>query len=175
MTTTDRYVTHDTLVLERRYRATPQRVFAAWADPGAKQVWFLGSEPDEFTPAEYELDFRVGGREFTRGGPEGGEVFTYEARYDDIVDDRRIVYTYVMHRGDVAHLGVGHLGRVPAGRATAPRSSSPSTASTSTARTSPRTAPRASPPSSPRWAPGWTGRDRPRAGARRCTCCAAGC
>jgi uncharacterized protein YndB with AHSA1/START domain len=97
----DRYVTHDTLVLERTYSASPVRVFAAWADPAAKTVWFAGAEPEEFTSSEYELDFRVGGREFNRGGPEGGEVFTYEARYDDIVADQRIVYTYYMLRGDV--------------------------------------------------------------------------
>ncbi|HZZ95607.1 MAG TPA: SRPBCC family protein [Jatrophihabitantaceae bacterium] len=98
---TNHFVTHDTMVLERTYLASPSRVFAAWADPAAKTVWFTGSEPDEFTPSDYELDFRVGGREFTRGGPAGGDVYTYEARYDDIVDDRRIVYSYYMLRNDV--------------------------------------------------------------------------
>jgi uncharacterized protein YndB with AHSA1/START domain len=97
----DRYVTHDTMVLERTYSASPARVFAAWADPAAKAVWFTGAEPDEFTPSDYELDFRVGGREFTRGGPDGGEIYTYEARYDDIVAGQRIVYSYYMLRGDV--------------------------------------------------------------------------
>jgi uncharacterized protein YndB with AHSA1/START domain len=97
----DRFVTHDTMVLERTYPASPSRVFAAWADPRAKAVWMTGADPDEFTPSEYELDFRVGGREFTRGGPDGGEVFTYEARYEDIVADQRIVYSYYMLRGDV--------------------------------------------------------------------------
>src|SRR6201995_1565651 len=96
-----RYVHHNTMVLERTYPASPSRVFAARADPKAKAVWFLGSEPDEFTPSDYELDFRVGGREYTRGGPEGGDVYTYDARYDDIVDDRRIIYSYFMLRNDV--------------------------------------------------------------------------
>jgi uncharacterized protein YndB with AHSA1/START domain len=97
----NRYVTHDTMLLERTYPAGPDRVFAAWSDPKAKAVWFLGAEPDEFTPSDYELDFRVGGREFTRGGPEGGDVYTYDARYDDIVPDSRIVYSYFMLRNDV--------------------------------------------------------------------------
>jgi uncharacterized protein YndB with AHSA1/START domain len=97
----NRYVTHDTMLLERTYPASPARVFAAWSDAKAKTVWFLGSEPDEFTPSDYELDFRVGGREFTRGGPEGGDVYTYDARYDDIVADSRIVYSYFMLRNDV--------------------------------------------------------------------------
>jgi uncharacterized protein YndB with AHSA1/START domain len=98
---TNRYVTHDTMVLERTYSASPSRVFGAWADPKAKTVWFTGAEPDEFTPSDYELDFRVGGREYTRGGPPGGDVYTYEARYEDIVDGQRIVYTYYMLRNDV--------------------------------------------------------------------------
>ena len=72
---TDRSVTHVTFVLERSYDASPARVFAAWA----------------------ELDFRVGGREVSRGGPKGGPVHTYEARYQDIVADERIVYSYWMH------------------------------------------------------------------------------
>ena len=64
-------------------------MFAAWADPDAKAEWFGGSD--------FELDFRVGGREINRGGPDGGPVFTYDARYYDIVDDERIVYAYEMH------------------------------------------------------------------------------
>jgi uncharacterized protein YndB with AHSA1/START domain len=98
---TDRSVTHDTMVLERTYRASVERVFAAWADPVAKQVWFTGAEPAEFTTSEYELDFRVGGREFNRGGPPGSDdVYTYEARYSDIVENQRIVYTNYMLRNE---------------------------------------------------------------------------
>jgi uncharacterized protein YndB with AHSA1/START domain len=86
---TDRSVTHSTFVIERDYAAPPARVFAAWSDPGAKAQWFGASD--------FELDFRVGGREVNRGGPEGGPVFTYDALYQDIVEDERIVYTYDMH------------------------------------------------------------------------------
>ena len=39
----------------------------------------------------------MGGRELSRGGPEGGPVHTYEAHYQDIVADQRIVYSYSMH------------------------------------------------------------------------------
>jgi uncharacterized protein YndB with AHSA1/START domain len=94
---TDRSVTHDTFVLERRYDAPPARVFAAWADPAAKARWFAG--PEEWGPDEFALDFRVGGRELSRGGPKGGPVHTYEAQYQDIVADERILYSYSMHMG----------------------------------------------------------------------------
>lgn len=64
---TDRSVTHATFVVERGYDASPARVFAAWADPEAKARWF--ASPEEWGPDEFELDFRVGGRELSRGGP----------------------------------------------------------------------------------------------------------
>jgi uncharacterized protein YndB with AHSA1/START domain len=95
---TDRSVTHATFVVERSYDASPARVFAAWADPAAKARWFAG--PEEWGPDEFELDFRVGGREVSRGGPKGGPVHRYEARYQDIVTDERIVYSYWMHLDD---------------------------------------------------------------------------
>src|SRR2546429_5172061 len=90
----ERSVTHATFVIERSYPAAPGRVFAAWADPAAKKQWFGG--PD--TP--HELDFRVGGRERNAGGPPGGPVYSYEARYADIVPDERIVHTYEMFLDD---------------------------------------------------------------------------
>jgi uncharacterized protein YndB with AHSA1/START domain len=91
---TERSVTHATFVVERTYGASPSRVFAAWSQPAAKARWFAG--PDEGGTAEFELDFRVGGREINRGGPPGGPVYSYEARYQDIVPEQRIVYTYEM-------------------------------------------------------------------------------
>jgi uncharacterized protein YndB with AHSA1/START domain len=96
---TDRSVTHSTFVVERSYDASPARVFAAWADPEAKASWF--ASPKEWGPDEFELDFRVGGRERSRGGPQGGPVFTYEAHYQDIVADQRIVYSYSMHMDQI--------------------------------------------------------------------------
>lgn len=92
---TERSVTHDTFVVERSYDASPARVFAAWADPAIKARWFAG--PDDWVANGHELDFRVGGREWTSGGPPGGPVHTYEARYQDIVPEQRMVYTYEMY------------------------------------------------------------------------------
>ncbi|MGH2534654.1 MAG: SRPBCC family protein [Thermomicrobiales bacterium] len=91
----ERSVTHATFVVERTYDAAPARVFTAWADPAVKARWFAG--PDEWGPGEFELDFRVGGREINRGGPPGGPIYAFDARYQDIVPDQRIVYAYDMH------------------------------------------------------------------------------
>lgn len=92
---TARSVTHATFVIERTYPAAPARVFAAWADPVAKARWFSG--PDEWQSGPHELDFRVGGRERVSGGPPGGPVHTFEARYHDIVPNERIISSYDMY------------------------------------------------------------------------------
>src|SRR2546426_2833924 len=91
----ERSTHHATFVIERTYAASPARVFAAWADPAAKARWFVG--PDEWNQGRHELDFRVGGRERVSGGPPGGPVHAFDGRYQDIVADQRIVYTYDMH------------------------------------------------------------------------------
>ena len=91
----DRSTTHATFVIERDYDAAPARVFAAWADAKAKSKWF-GPRLE----AGYELDFREGGREhFQASG--AGAVYAYDARYENIVADERIIYTYKMHRDGV--------------------------------------------------------------------------
>ena len=85
----ERSVEHATFTVRRTYEASPARVFAAWADPEAKARWFGGGRAEE-----HELEFRLGGREFSRGSAPNGQTYTYEARYQDIVPDERIVYAY---------------------------------------------------------------------------------
>jgi uncharacterized protein YndB with AHSA1/START domain len=93
---TERSTQHATFVIERAYDASPARVFAAWADKASKARWFDGSDG----LGGYELDFRIGGREVNRGRPPGGPVYTYDARYADIVPNQRIVYSYTMDCDD---------------------------------------------------------------------------
>lgn len=85
---TDRSVLVSSFAIERAYPASPDKVFAAWADPQTKARWFAGANA-----AQHELDFRPGGVEVTRGqNPEGKEL-TFESRYHDIVSAQRIVYS----------------------------------------------------------------------------------
>ena len=84
---------HGTFVLSRTYPVTPDRVFAAWASKDAKARWF--GAPGEVNES-LTLDFRIGGTETNMGGPPDGPVYTYEATYQDIVTDQRIVYGYIM-------------------------------------------------------------------------------
>ena len=87
-----RSATHSKFTIERNYAASPARVFAAWADVNAKGQWFGPGGGHE-----HELDFREGGREHFEAAA-AGAVYSYDALYEDIVADERIVYTYNMHR-----------------------------------------------------------------------------
>jgi uncharacterized protein YndB with AHSA1/START domain len=89
---TERSIAHGTFVLERTYPATPARIFRAWADPAIKRRWFGGgAEPKIF-------EFREGGRELVESG-EGEFQFGFDVRYEDIVENVRIIYTYYMTMG----------------------------------------------------------------------------
>lgn len=89
---TERSIAHGTFVLERTYPVSPTRVFRAWSDPAIKKRWFGGgAEPKIF-------EFREGGRELVESG-EGEFQFGFDVRYEDIVEDNRIIYTYYMTMG----------------------------------------------------------------------------
>ena len=89
---TESFVKHATFVVERTYAASPARVFQAWSDVNSKAKWF--SKPEIF-------EFRVGGREYSSGGPPEGPVFTFDACYQEIVPEERIVYSYSLDSDDI--------------------------------------------------------------------------
>jgi uncharacterized protein YndB with AHSA1/START domain len=98
----ERSVSHASFEIERSYPVPPARVFAAFADPVKKRRWFR--EEDAAETLEFEMDFRVGGRERSRfrikGGPVDGVICTNESTYLDIVADSRIVLAYTMAIGE---------------------------------------------------------------------------
>ncbi|HEU5470666.1 MAG TPA: SRPBCC family protein [Actinophytocola sp.] len=86
-------VLHTTFTLERDYPCTPERVFAAWADPATKARWFTA------LTGEHRLDFRVGGTESVLAPAiEDRPALRFEAVYHDIVPNERIVYTGVLYQ-----------------------------------------------------------------------------
>jgi uncharacterized protein YndB with AHSA1/START domain len=95
-----RNVTHAMFAIERVYPQSLARVFRAFADPRAKAKWFHGPD-DEWEPETGEMDFRIGGREISRGRlKNGGPVHLFNALYQDIVPDQRIVFSYDMVIGE---------------------------------------------------------------------------
>lgn len=96
---TSRNVTYASFTLERRYQATPARVYRALSDPASKQKWF--TPPETWDKKEHLMDFRIGGIETSIGGPPGGTVHAFRAIYQDIVPNERIVYCYDLMLDDV--------------------------------------------------------------------------
>jgi uncharacterized protein YndB with AHSA1/START domain len=90
---TTRSAQYGTIRLERRYKASPARVFAAWAEPNARAKWDV---PGRWVIAEQTFDFREGGREVKRFGPKGDPRLVADTLYLDIVPQRRIVFSYSM-------------------------------------------------------------------------------
>ncbi|TDR39999.1 uncharacterized protein YndB with AHSA1/START domain [Tahibacter aquaticus] len=96
-TAVEHSVAHAQFTLQRVYPVSPERVFRAWADPAAKNRWFVEGEGWEIT--EYSHDFRVGGRERGRFAQKQGDpVYTDETVYFNIVPQQRIVLGYSMAR-----------------------------------------------------------------------------
>lgn len=85
-------VSHAEFTIERRYAQTPAQVFSAFAEPALRERWF--ANPGNWSDAEWELDFRVGGGERSAGGASAGRHNEFRSRFHDIVAGERIVYSY---------------------------------------------------------------------------------
>ncbi len=99
----ERSVTHSTFVIERKYAAAPERVFAAFADPAMKRRWYLDAGGRDVE--SYDLEFGAGGWERARfrlpaGTPVAGMVCTNDGVHLEIVPDRRVVMASTMTIGE---------------------------------------------------------------------------
>jgi uncharacterized protein YndB with AHSA1/START domain len=77
----------------RNYAAPVARVFQALANPEEKREWFEG--PPGSKEIKREMDFREGGRERVSGRMDNGVIATFDCVYHDIVENERIVCSYV--------------------------------------------------------------------------------
>ena len=97
--TAQRSVVHGTFTIERELPHAPAHVFAAWADPKAKAAWFAAPR-HAAKEVLREQEFKVGGKERLHGQWNNGRTSDFRAVYQDIVPDRRIVYSYNMYVDD---------------------------------------------------------------------------
>jgi uncharacterized protein YndB with AHSA1/START domain len=90
-TATKSSIARDTIVLERTYRVSPDRVFHAWDDVDARARW--GKPWPEMDLVYDRRDFRVGGMDIYRCGLNGDFNWIAEVQYLDIVRDKRLIYS----------------------------------------------------------------------------------
>ena len=115
--TPNRSVIHATFSVERTYDAAPARVFAALSTKEAKGKWFNG--PPDWSRAKWEMDFRVGGREYSSVGPKGGPQHIFDAQFLDIVENERIIIGYSLYLDDTKiSVSQQTIELVPAGKGT---------------------------------------------------------
>jgi uncharacterized protein YndB with AHSA1/START domain len=97
-------VTHSTFVIERNFPASPERIFAALADPAKKRRWYAeGSAGHDIE--EFEMAFEVGGIEraryrFNERSPFPGTALVADGTILDIVPGHRVVIASNMTVGD---------------------------------------------------------------------------
>ncbi len=92
-------VVHNTFVIERSFTKPPEKVFAAFSDPGKLRRWYAAGEGHELE--EFSVDFRTGGGHSMRyklgeSTPVAGKRITNEGRYQEIVPGQRIVMASTM-------------------------------------------------------------------------------
>ena len=91
-----RSVVHASFTITRVWPHSPAKVFQAFADQEKKKKWF-GGGGQAWTEISRSFDFREGGRETAVvKWEESGVVTDFDCVYRDIVENERIVYSYVM-------------------------------------------------------------------------------
>jgi uncharacterized protein YndB with AHSA1/START domain len=98
MAQNERSVAHGEFHLERVYDAPVAHVWKALTEEEAKAKWFSGR--GRWDLLERQMDIRVGGRERLKGRWPSGLVTTFDAIYQDVVPNERLVYCYQMFLDD---------------------------------------------------------------------------
>ncbi|HUC87566.1 MAG TPA: SRPBCC family protein [Candidatus Binatia bacterium] len=88
---------HASFSFNRTFKASKERVYKAFADKQAKELWFGGPKN---TQHDHMMDFRVGGHESNEGKFHDGVTHRFEGTYYDIVPNERIIYAYEMYLND---------------------------------------------------------------------------
>lgn len=84
-------LTEPSLTLKRRFRAPPEKVYAAWIDPQKIALWWGPTPDDEVITAE--VDARVGGR-FRVVFRDASERHECSGVYREVIPNEKLVFTW---------------------------------------------------------------------------------
>jgi uncharacterized protein YndB with AHSA1/START domain len=83
--------TKPNLILKRRIKAAPEKIYAAWTQPEKLLRWF-GS--DRGPTLRAEVDVRAGGRFHIVFRTVDGEEHDVTGAYREVVPDRKLAFTW---------------------------------------------------------------------------------
>ena len=86
--------TKPSLTINRRFKSSPEKVFAAWTQPEKVAQWF---GPAGVRDASAEIDLRAGGRYTIVGFTQDGGRHQVGGVYREVVPGRKLVYTWAWH------------------------------------------------------------------------------
>jgi uncharacterized protein YndB with AHSA1/START domain len=84
------------LTFNRRLKASPEKVYAAWTDPQKLVQWFGRADARRET-MRAEIDLRVGGRYRVSFSIPAGEYFEVGGVYREIIPNERLVFSWAWH------------------------------------------------------------------------------
>ena len=84
------------LTLTRRFRAQPEKVWAAWTDPEKLIGWFCTTKAKPGS-LRAELDVRIGGRYRISFDMESGEYSEVGGVYREVVPNEKLVFRWAWH------------------------------------------------------------------------------
>ena len=84
------------LTLTRRFRARPEKVWAAWTDPERLIAWF-GTAKAKPGSLCADLDVRIGGRYRISFDDTSGEHYEVGGVYREVVPNERLVFSWAWH------------------------------------------------------------------------------
>ncbi len=93
----DSEVRERTLVIERTFKASPERVFKAWTDPSVLIRWW---GTDAYQAPAPQLDVRVGGAWRSPMVGPNGEQHTVSGVYREIAPPRKLAFTWAWDQED---------------------------------------------------------------------------
>jgi uncharacterized protein YndB with AHSA1/START domain len=84
------------LTLTRRFRARPEKVYAAWTEPQNLIQWFAQAQAKPGSLSA-DLDVRAGGRYRISFTDDKGEYFEVGGLYREVVPNERLQFTWAWH------------------------------------------------------------------------------